>query len=67
MATVTNALNHTWTYAYSGPDLVSVIDPLSRTTEIFTDAVGPVVAVKDLMRHVSPAEFEGRFSTSAPK
>lgn len=58
MATVTDALNHTWTYSYSGPDLVSVTDPLSRTTEIFTDAMGRVVAVKDPMGYVSTSEYD---------
>jgi RHS repeat-associated protein len=45
--TVTDALRGVTKYAYAGPDLASVTDPLNRTTQFTTDAAGRVTAVQD--------------------
>ncbi|MFM0080388.1 DUF6531 domain-containing protein [Paraburkholderia sediminicola] len=45
--TVTDALKGVTKYAYTGPDLASVTDPLDRTTLYTADAAGRVTAVQD--------------------
>ena len=45
--TVTDALKGLTKYVWTGADLTSVTDPLNRTTQFTTDAVGRVTAVQD--------------------
>lgn len=59
MTSVTDALSHTWTYTYNGADLATVTDPLSRVTEVFTDAVGRVIYSKDAAGQVTQSEYDG--------
>ncbi|HEX7931768.1 MAG TPA: hypothetical protein VF573_01640 [Paraburkholderia sp.] len=47
--TVTDALKGVTKYVWTGGDLASVTDPLSRTTQYTTDAAGRVTAVQDPM------------------
>ncbi|MFM0607128.1 DUF6531 domain-containing protein [Paraburkholderia sediminicola] len=47
LLTVTDALKGVTRYTYTGADLTAVSDPLSRTTQFATDAVGRVTAVQD--------------------
>jgi len=45
--TVTDALKGVTKYVWTGADLTSVTDPLNRTTQFTTDAVGRLTAVQD--------------------
>ncbi|AXL50736.1 YD repeat protein [Paraburkholderia caffeinilytica] len=45
--TVTDALRGVTKFTYTGADLTSVTDPLNRTTQFTSDAVGRVTAVQD--------------------
>ncbi|MDR6492494.1 RHS repeat-associated protein [Paraburkholderia terricola] len=45
--TMTDALKGVTKFAWTGADLTSVTDPLNRTTQFTTDAVGRVTAVRD--------------------
>ncbi|CAG4900835.1 putative deoxyribonuclease RhsA [Paraburkholderia gardini] len=45
--TSTDALKGVTRYTWTGPDLTAVTDPLNRTTQFTTDAVGRLVAIQD--------------------
>jgi len=49
----------TTTYAYGGPDLASVSDPLGRTVQITTDAVGRVTQLTDPSGNATRIAYDG--------
>ena len=51
--TVTDALTNTTTFSYDIDDLVSIADPLGRTTTRFLDAAGRLLSVTDPLAEVT--------------
>jgi YD repeat-containing protein len=52
-------------FVYAGGDLVSVIDPLSRSTKFLTDGVGRTLAVTDPLGRITRSEYDGLGRLSA--
>lgn len=50
----------TTTYTYNGPDIAGIEDPLGRTTQFFTDAVGRVRSVKDPLGNLTRFAYDSR-------
>jgi len=48
------------TYAYAGPDLASVSDPLGRTEQFTTDAVGRVTQATDPLGNATRIAYDGQ-------
>jgi RHS repeat-associated protein len=58
--TVTDPLNHTYTFRYLGSDLRSVTDPLNRATNFTWDSLGRLVSVRGPDGNVARAEYDAR-------
>ena len=58
LATVTDPLNHTTTYAYANGVLQSVIDPLGHQTSFAINANGQVASVTDALQHTTGFEYD---------
>jgi len=49
LLTQRNPLNHVSTWAYAGPDLLTVTDPLSNVTQYSHDALGRLLVTRDAL------------------
>jgi RHS repeat-associated protein len=56
--TVTNAPNQTITYTYDAGIVASVSDPLSRTAQMFSDAVGRIYGVRDPLGNLTQTVYD---------
>ncbi|MCI0544887.1 MAG: hypothetical protein L0Z49_10650, partial [Actinobacteria bacterium] len=50
----------TTAFAYDGPDLVEIRDPLNRLTEIFPDAAGRIITVKDPLGRYTRGDYDSK-------
>ncbi|WP_425534426.1 hypothetical protein [Xanthomonas oryzae] len=57
--TLTDALNHTTSFIWTGEDLTQISDPLGRNVHFRYDVLGRMIAAQDVQGNLTRMEYDG--------